>query len=98
MAKRQTADNPRALQLQVVRLLAEAAVADTVYRDLYLQRASERLTSFLSRAEYEQLRGHDATMENLLAQTRRAVDRQDWAQVQQLTVRATGRCGNGGQD
>jgi hypothetical protein len=36
------------------------------------------------------LRGQTATIENLLAQTRRAVDRQDWTQVQELTVRATG--------
>jgi hypothetical protein len=90
MAKRKTADTPRAAQLQVVRFLTAAAASDTVYRDLYLQRAVEQLDPFLSRTEYEQLRGHGATMENLLTQTRRAVDRQDWAQVQQLTVRATG--------
>jgi hypothetical protein len=90
MAKRQTSESPRALELQVIRLLTEAAKADTVYRDLYSQRAAERLSTLLSKTEYEQLRGQTATIENLLAQTRRAVDRQDWTQVQELTVRATG--------
>ena len=90
MAKRQTSESPHAVELQVIRLLTEAAKADTVYRDLYLQRAAERLSALLSNTEYEQLRGQDATIENLLAQTRRAVDRQDWTQVQELTVRASG--------
>jgi len=90
MAKRQTSESPRALELQVTRHLTEAAKADTVYRDLYLQRAAERLSTLLSKTEYEQLRGQTATIENLLAQTRRAIDRQDWTQVQELTVRATG--------
>jgi hypothetical protein len=78
------------MDLQIVRLLATAAKADTVYRDLYLQRAVARLSALLSRTEYEQLKGQNAAIENLLAQTRRAVDRQDWTQVQELTARATG--------
>ena len=76
------------MELQVIRLLTEAAKADTLYRDLYLQRAAERLSALLSNTEYEQLRGQDATIENLLAQTRWAVDWQDWTQVQELTARA----------
>jgi hypothetical protein len=90
MAKRQTPDTPRVTNLEVIRLLTTAAEADTVYRDLYLQRASMRFSALLSKAEYEQLRSQNATIENLLAQTRQAVDRQDWTQVQELTVRATG--------
>src|SRR5215475_5212917 len=90
MAQQQTSNSPHATDLQVIRLLTTAAEADTVYRDLYLQRAAARLSALLSKTEYEQLRGQNATIENLLAQTRRAVDRQDWAQVQELTVRATG--------
>jgi hypothetical protein len=88
MAKRQTT-NTEASELQVIRLLTEAAKADTVYRDLYLQRASARLAALLPKAEYDQLKVQDTTIENLLAQTRRAVDRQEWTQVQELTARAT---------
>ncbi|MBI3800434.1 MAG: hypothetical protein HY268_26095, partial [Deltaproteobacteria bacterium] len=47
MAKRRTSESPQALGLQVIRLLTEAAKADTVYRDLYLQRAAERLSALL---------------------------------------------------
>jgi hypothetical protein len=90
MATQQTSESPRATDLQIVRLLATAVKVDTVYRDLYLQRAAARLSALLSRTEYEQLRGQNAAIENLLAQTRRAVDRQDWTQVQELTARATG--------
>lgn len=88
MAKQQTS-NTQTSELQVIRLLTEAAKADTVYRDLYLQRASARLTALLPKAEYEQLKVQDTTIENLLAQTRRAVDRQEWTEVQELTARAT---------
>lgn len=88
MAKRQTS-NTEASELQVIRRLTEVAKADTVYRDLYLQRASARLTALLPKAEYEQLKVQDTTVENLLAQARRAVDRQEWTQVQELTARAT---------
>jgi len=88
MAKQQTA-NTQTSELQVIRFLTEVAKADTVYRDLYLQRASVRLAALLPKAEYEQLKVQDTTIENLLAQTRRAVDRQEWTQVQELTARAT---------
>ena len=86
MAKQQTS-NPQASELQVIRRLAEVAKADTVYRDLYLQRASTRLAALLPKAEYEQLKVQDTTIENLLAQARRAVDRQEWTRVQELTGR-----------
>jgi hypothetical protein len=88
MAKQQTS-NTQASELQVIRRLTEVAKADTVYRDLYLQRASTRLAALLPKTEYEQLKVQDTTIENLLAQSRRAVDRQEWTQVQELTARAT---------
>src|SRR5262249_19433601 len=90
MATQQSSDSSHATNLQVIRLLTTAVKADTAYRDLYLHRAAARFSALLSRTEYEQLRGQDATVEHLLAQTRRAVDRQDWTQVQELTARATG--------
>ena len=89
MAKRRTSDeNPRATDLQVIGLLNQAAQTDTVYRDLYLQRTAERLSGLLSTAEYHQLQGQKAAIENLLAQTRSAIDMQNWPRVQELTTRA----------
>ena len=88
MAKRQASKSPRDLELQAISLLSEAAKNDTVYRDLYLQRGAERLSALLSTAEYNQLKGQKATSESLLAQTRSAIDMQDWTRVQELTTRA----------
>src|SRR4051812_31180310 len=88
MAKRQASKSPRDLELQTISLLSEAAKNDTVYRDLYLQRGAERLSALLSTAEYNQLKGQKATSESLLAQTRSAIDMQDWTRVQELTTRA----------
>jgi hypothetical protein len=90
MARQKTSESPRPTELQVIQLLTAAATGDTVYRDLYLQRATERLASLLSPAEYKQLSGQKATIENLLAQTRSAIDMQDWTRVQELTARAQG--------
>lgn len=90
MAKQQTAENPRATELQVITLLNQAAKTDTIYRDLYLQRAAGRLSVLLPITEYNQPRGQKTTIENLLAQTRSAIDRQDWTRVQELTTRAQG--------
>jgi hypothetical protein len=42
MAQQQTSDSPRATDLQVIRLLITAVETDTVYRDLYLQRAAHQ--------------------------------------------------------
>ena len=78
MAKSPTTESPRAQALQTIRLLTAAAEVDTAFRDLYLQRAAELLPPFLSQTQYEQLRGQQATLENLLAQIRRAVAWQDW--------------------
>src|SRR5262245_21894565 len=90
MAKQRTSETPRTTDLQIIGLLNQAAKTDTVYRDLYLQRAAERLSVLLSTAEYNQLKGQKTTIENLLAQTRSAIDMQDWTRVQELTTRAQG--------
>jgi hypothetical protein len=89
MAKSHTTEDPRAQALQTLRLLTAAAEGDTAYRDLYLQRAAALLPAFLSTTQYEQLRAQQATPEQLLTQARRAVARQDWQQVEELTARAT---------
>jgi hypothetical protein len=90
MARKKTSESPLSTELQVIRLLTEAAAGDAIYRDLYLQRAAERLAPLLSPAEYNQLKGQKTTIESLLAQTRTAIDMQDWTRVQELTARAQG--------
>jgi hypothetical protein len=76
--------------VQLIRHLITAAAVDTAYRDLYLRRAAERLEATLSRAQYEQLKEQPATLEYLLQEMRKAVARQDWTKVQELTGRASG--------
>jgi hypothetical protein len=75
--------------IQLVRYLMKAADGDTAYRDVYLQRASEKLERSISRADYEQLEAQRASVEQLLEETRRAVSRQDWARVRELAARAS---------
>ena len=89
MADSKSSTKARTADLQLIRDLIKAAEADTVYRDLYLQRAAERLELLLSRAEYERLKAQPATLEQLTQETREAVRRQNWAKVQELTASAS---------
>ncbi|HSO76007.1 MAG TPA: hypothetical protein VLU47_14325, partial [Blastocatellia bacterium] len=75
--------------IQLVRYLMKAADGDTAYRDVYLQRAVEKLERSISRADYEQLKTHGATVEQLLQETRRAVSQQNWTRVQELSTRVS---------
>jgi hypothetical protein len=75
--------------IQLVRYLMKAADGDTAYRDVYLQRAVEKLERSISRADYEQLKTQGATLEQLLQETRRAVSRQNWTRVQELSARVS---------
>jgi hypothetical protein len=75
--------------IQLVRYLMKAADGDTAYRDVYLQRAVEKLERSISRADYEQLKTQRATVEQLLQETRRAVSRQNWTRVQELSARVS---------
>jgi hypothetical protein len=92
MADSKSSTKARTADLQLIRDLIKAAEADTVYRDLYLQRAAERLELSLSRAEYERLKAQPATLDQLTQETREAVRRQNWAKVQELTASATNLC------
>jgi len=75
--------------IQLVRYLMKAADGDPAYRDVYLQRAVEKLERSISRADYEQLKTHGATVEQLLQETRRAVSQQNWTRVQELSTRVS---------
>ena len=72
----------------LARLLATAAAGDTLVRDLYLGRARALLEPTCSEARYRSALDNRAAVHRLLAQSRTAVGRQDWAQVEELATRA----------
>jgi hypothetical protein len=69
-------------------LLTTAAAGDTLMRDLYLARARSVLEPICSETRYRAALGDRATVDRLLAQSRAAVGRQDWKQVEELAARA----------
>ncbi len=69
MAETRSPSKVPAGDTQLVRYLMKAADGDTAYRDVYLQRAVEKLERSISRADYEQLKTHGATVEQLLQET-----------------------------
>ena len=89
MAETRSPTKVPAGDIQLVRYLMKAADGDTAYRDVYLQRAVEKLEWSISRADYEQLKTHGATVEQLLQETRRAVSQQNWTRVQELSTRVS---------
>ena len=89
MAETRSLTKDPAGDIQLIRYLMKAADGDTAYRDVYLQRAVEKLERSISRTDYEQLKTHGATVEQLLQETRRAVSRQDWVRVQELSTRVS---------
>src|SRR5262245_44839645 len=72
----------------LARLLATAAGGDTLMRDVYLGRARALLEPICSEARYRSALDSRTTVNRLLAQSRTAVGRQDWAQVEELATRA----------
>jgi hypothetical protein len=72
----------------LARLLATAAAGDTLIRDFYLGRARALLEPTYSEARYRSALDNRAAVHRLLAQSRTAVGRQDWAQVEELATRA----------
>lgn len=70
----------------ISRLLA-VGNTDTVYRDLYLQRARALFAGELSRADYMRLRHVQLEIDNLLRQSRVAIERGEWAKVKELAGR-----------
>lgn len=72
--------------VQAVHHLMKAADVDTAFRDLYLQRAAQRLETSISRSEYEQLKTQPAKVDQLMQATRQAVSQQNWSRVQELST------------
>jgi hypothetical protein len=74
--------------IMLARLLATAAAGDTLMRDIYLGRARAVLEPICSEARYRSALDDRTAVDRLLAQSRTAVGRQDWAQVEELATRA----------
>jgi hypothetical protein len=82
-----TDQNDRESVLRCARDLAAAGQVDTLYRDLFLQRAIERLRTVFPEAAYREAAELDPRIGALLAENRRAVDRQAWAEVKTLSAK-----------
>ena len=71
----------------LIRRLLTTAKADTVYWDLYLERARQLLAPLLSQGDYRALEKERAGAARLPEQIREAMERADWARTQELSGR-----------
>ena len=76
--------------LQTVSRLNEMGSLDTLFRDLYLQRARELLTTVLTRTSYEDLKSKSAELPWAEKQLRAAVERGEWEKATRLSERVKG--------
>jgi len=81
---RQSAGASSAEVSLILRLL-EAGNIDTLYRDLYLERAHVLTGALLPHSEYLRLKYSKVEMDDLLRQVAPALERQEWAKVKELT-------------
>lgn len=72
----------------MVDLLVAAAAGDTLMRDAYLRRARALLEPVCTESRYRQALEERAAVDRMLAQSRVAVGRQEWRQVEELATRA----------
>ena len=68
-------------------LLLKAGNTDTVYRDLYFDRARRILAEFLPHAEYLRQQRNKAEIDNLFRQVALTLERREWAKLKELTSR-----------
>ena len=73
---------------KVVGLLVEAANGDTVYRDLYLRRARQLLSTTLDESAYRAIGSTEKEIEDLMRRSRSAVLQRDWDQAAKLSAQA----------
>jgi hypothetical protein len=73
--------------LRVVSEMVEAGDVDTVYRDVYLDRARALLGGALPPEEFEQIEQQRTQLGELPLAIGRAVDRGDWPKVKELSAR-----------
>ena len=86
MAEQKSTGKVNQTDLQVVNYLIRAADLDTAFRGRYLQRAAERLISWISKEEFERLKTAPAMLDQLMQETNRAVARQNWSRVEDLST------------
>ncbi|HEY0376852.1 MAG TPA: hypothetical protein VGC87_07835 [Pyrinomonadaceae bacterium] len=72
---------------QLISQLVEISKLDTLYRDLYLQRARGLMSAVLSHASYSYLKDSIASLGMAEGQLRTAVQRGDWKRAGELTER-----------
>lgn len=72
----------------VLTALIEAGNIDTIYRDVYLDRARSVLTPVLSREDFHRLEQERAALAELPLTIARALDSENWSLVKQLSERA----------
>jgi hypothetical protein len=76
-----------AAALKTIERLVEAGRADTLHRDLYLQRANTFFAPLLPRDDYLRLKRDRSELDEVLRRSRLAVDRDDWERARDLAVR-----------
>ena len=88
MAKN-TAAQP-ASAAQTISLLLEISRLDTLYRDLYFQRAYQLIEPLLSQSAYAQMKQGLTSIVLVERQLRGAVERGEWSRARELTERIRG--------
>ena len=73
--------------LELVSKLIEIGTADTVYRDVYLQRARSLMAGVLSIDEFRRLEQEKGELATLPVMIGRAVEKADWPLVKELSSR-----------
>ncbi|HEU4343856.1 MAG TPA: hypothetical protein VFU31_20070 [Candidatus Binatia bacterium] len=74
-------------EVSLILRLLEAGNLDTVYRDLYLERAQVLTGALLPHSEYLRLKNSKGEIDDLLRQVAPALERQEWVKVKELTGR-----------
>lgn len=74
-------------EVSLIWQLLETGNTDTLYRDLYLERAQELMGELLPQSEYLRLKYSKVEIDDLLRQVAPALERQEWVKVKELTGR-----------
>jgi hypothetical protein len=80
-------DDAGSTNITLISSLLGAGKTDTVYRDVYFERARRMLEEFLPHAEYRRQQYSKAEIDNLLRQVAPALEHQEWVKVKELTTR-----------
>src|ERR1044072_7304779 len=75
---------------QTVSRLVEISKLDTLYKDIYFQRAYELMEPMLSYSTYARMKESIASLGWVENQLRAALERGDWAKARELTERIRG--------